>query len=168
MLIGNLYKRQAGFTYLIILFVIAVAGVMLTKTGIYWSQINQREKERELLFVGNQYRQAIALYYERTPATAKRFPTKLEDMISDSRFNPPKHYLRKVYLDPILSRKQWGTVTAPDGGIMGVYSLSDTPPIKKTNFSYLDRAFDGGAKYSDWKFIYMPLNQLLSSSGKRE
>ena len=151
---GRLQKRQGGFTYLTILFAIAVAGVVLANTGIDWSQANQREKERELLFVGGQYRQAIALYYERTPGAVKRYPAKLEDLLTDNRYNPPQHYLRKLYRDPILNQERWGIVTVPGGGIMGVHSLSDAVPIKSTNFGYADQGFEGATKYSDWRFVY--------------
>ena len=67
MRIGEFQRRQRGFTYLTLLFAIAIAGIVLAKTGIDWSQDAQREKEKELLFVGDQYRHAIALYYQRTP-----------------------------------------------------------------------------------------------------
>jgi type II secretory pathway pseudopilin PulG len=154
MQIGELPKGQGGFTYLTILFAIAVAGIVLANTGIDWSQANQREKERELLFVGGQYRQAIALYYERTPGAVKRYPAKLENLLADSRYNPPQHYLRRLYRDPILNQGQWGIITAPEGGIMGVHSLSDAPPIKSTNFGYADQGFEGATKYSDWQFVY--------------
>lgn len=160
MLIGKFQKRQSGFTYLTILFAVAVAGVVLANTGIDWSQNNQREKERELLYVGSQYRQAIALYYERTPGAIKRYPTKLEDLLTDSRFNPPQHYLRKLYRDPIMNRKQWGIITAPGGGIMGVHSLSSVTPIKQTNFAYPNGAFEGTMRYSDWTFTYVPQSRL--------
>jgi len=73
----KLLRTQAGFTYLAILFAIAISGVVLTEVGINWAQENQREKERQLLFVGNQFRQAIALYYERTPSAVKRYPPTL-------------------------------------------------------------------------------------------
>jgi type II secretory pathway pseudopilin PulG len=151
---GKPQKGQAGFTYLTILFAIAVAGVVMANTGIDWSQGAQREKERELLFVGDQYRQAIALYYHRTPGVVKSYPAKLEDLISDTRYNPPQHYLRKLYRDPIMNQKQWGIITAPEGGIMGVRSLSDATPIKTTNFGYANQVFEGVAKYSDWQFVY--------------
>lgn len=157
---GRLQKRQGGFTYLTILFAIAVAGIVLANTGIDWSQANQREKERELLFVGGQYRQAIALYYERTPGTVKRYPAKLEDLLTDSRFNPPQHYLRKLYRDPIRNQKQWGVITAPGGGIMGVHSLSSMTPVKQTHFAYPNRTFDGTTRYSDWTFAYVPQSRL--------
>lgn len=153
---GRLQKRQGGFTYLTILFAIAVAGIVLANTGIDWSQANQRQKERELLFAGGQYRQAIALYYQRTPGALKRYPAKLEDLLTDSRYNPPQHYLRRLYRDPILNQKQWGIITAPEGGIMGVRSLSDAAPIKSTNFGYADQGFEGATKYSNWRFVYTP------------
>lgn len=156
MQIGSLRGGQGGFTYLTILFAIAVAGIVLANTGIDWSQANQREKERQLLFVGNQYRQAIVLYYERTPGAVKRYPAKLEDLLTDNRYNPPQHYLRQLYRDPIQNQKQWGIVTAPGGGIMGVHSLSDAAPIKTANFGYADQGFEGATKYSDWQFIYTP------------
>lgn len=161
MLTGKRLKRQAGFTYLTILFAIAVAGVVMANTGIDWSQDAQREKERELLFVGDQYRQAVALYYHRTPGIVKSYPAKLEDLISDNRYNPPQHYLRKLYRDPVLNQKNWGIITAPEGGIMGVHSLSDASPIKTANFGYADQAFEGATKYSDWQFIYTFQNSQI-------
>jgi hypothetical protein len=55
----------------------------------------------------------------------------------------------------MMNQKEWGIITAPEGGIMGVHSLSDTSTIKKTEFSYADSSFEGTSKYSDWKFIYI-------------
>ena len=124
-------KKQSGFTYLAILFAIAIAGVVLAETGINWSQAGQREKERELLFVGNQFRQAIALYYERTPGAAKSYPAKLEELLADGRYNPPQHYLRKLYRDPVTNLQKWGLIIAPEGGIMGVHSLSECGSAQK-------------------------------------
>lgn len=148
-------NRQSGFTYLTILFVIAVAGVLLAQIGINWTQASQREKEAELLFVGNQYRQAIMLYYERTPGPIKRYPASLEELVTDNRYNPPQHYLRKLYRDPITNSTEWGLVAAPAGGIMGVYSLSEKAPLKVAGFSVLNADFEGKGRYSEWKFEYV-------------
>lgn len=155
-------KKQSGFTYLAILFAIAIAGVVLAETGINWSQAGQREKERELLFVGNQFRQAIALYYERTPGAAKSYPAKLEELLADERYNPPQHYLRKLYRDPVTNLQKWGLIIAPEGGIMGVHSLSDAAPLKRANFDYANQAFEGAAKYTDWVFVYRPQAMVQS------
>lgn len=159
-------KKQSGFTYLAILFAIAIAGIVLAETGINWSQARQREKEQELLFIGNQFRQAIALYYERTPGAVKRYPEKLDELLSDDRYNPPQHYLRKLYYDPLTNSQQWGLVTAPGGGIMGVHSLSDAEPLKSANFDYPNHGFSGAKKYSEWVFIHAP-QSLLPHQSKR-
>jgi type II secretory pathway pseudopilin PulG len=156
----NPIAKQAGFTYLAILFAIAISGVVLAEVGINWTQESQREKERQLLFVGNQFRQAIALYYERTPGAIKRYPRKLEDLLADERYNTPQHYLRKLYRDPITNSPQWGLVMAPGGGIMGVHSLSDKQPLKVAGFGYADSSFEGAGKYSQWVFFYVPQSLL--------
>jgi type II secretory pathway pseudopilin PulG len=67
-------RRQRGFTYLAGLLAVAVIGAGLAATSELWSQSRQREQEQELLFVGNQLRQAIALYDQRTPGAAQRYP----------------------------------------------------------------------------------------------
>lgn len=145
-----------------ILFVIAIAGVVLARTGISWSQSSQREKEQELLFIGNQYRQAIALYYERTPSMVKVYPMKLEQLLSDVRFNPPQHYLRKLYRDPITNQSLVQD-NAPEGGIRGVHSPSGKEPLKQTHFDYGDQSFEGAGKYSDWLFAYVPPILLMNN-----
>ncbi len=148
--------RQSGFTYLAILFAIAIAGVVLAKAGLNWSQSAQREKEKELLFVGTEYRKAIMLYYERTPGTVKKYPAKLEDLLQDTRYVTPVRYLRKLYRDPISNQAEWGLDMAPGGGIMGVHSLSTAAPIKTSGFAYADASFEGAGKYADWVFSYAP------------
>jgi prepilin-type N-terminal cleavage/methylation domain-containing protein len=60
----------------------------------------------------------------------KRYQAKLEDLLTDSRYNPPQHYLRRLYRDPIMNQKRWGIITALGGGIMGVHSLSEQLPSK--------------------------------------
>ena len=54
--------RQKGFTYLTILFVVAIMGAGLALTGQVWHTAAMRDKESELLYVGNQYRKAIERY----------------------------------------------------------------------------------------------------------
>jgi type II secretory pathway pseudopilin PulG len=159
-------EKQSGFTYLAILFAIAIAGVVLAATGINWSQIGQREREQELLFVGSQFRQAIALYYEKSPGTVKRYPRTLSDLLKDERQLGIQRYLRKIYTDPMTRKADWGIEVAPDGGVMGVHSLSDAAPIKSANFDYANRSFEGTAKYTDWVFDYSP-QAIIQNQPKR-
>jgi type II secretory pathway pseudopilin PulG len=138
------------------MFAVAIAGLLLAVTSEVSSQSRQREKEKELLYIGGQFREAIALYYQRTPGTVKRYPEKLEELLEDKRYLSMQRYLRRVYPDPITGKSQWGTIAAPGGGIMGVHSLSDQHPIKSANFDTADQSFAGGQRYSDWKFLYEP------------
>ncbi len=150
-------SKSAGFTYMALLFAIAVMGVALAATGIFWHQASQREKEQELLFIGNQFRQAIGFYYERSPGGVKRYPQRLEDLLADPRGIGAQRYLRKIYRDPMTKEAKWGTVQSPEGGIMGVYSLSQETPVKTGNFRLIDSAFEGKGKYEEWRFIYSPI-----------
>lgn len=148
--------QQAGFTYLGLLFLIAIMGAVLASTGTVWHTLRMREKEQELLFVGDQIRHAIQLYYDKTPGAVKQFPKSLEDLLKDKRYVTTQRYLRKIYPDPMTLNSPWGLVEAPGGGISGVYSLSEEAPIKTGNFSESDQGFEGQEKYADWKFIYTP------------
>lgn len=116
-------RHQRGFTYLTALLLVAAVGLGLAVTGELWSNARQREKEAELIWVGNQFKQAIGLYYQRSPGSVKKYPEKLEELLEDKRFLSTQRYLRKIYVDPITGKAQWGLVPAPGGGVMGVYSL---------------------------------------------
>ena len=149
-------RREQGFTLAGTLILIAVLGAGMAAYGEIASHAAQREKEQELLFIGNQFRQAIGAYYERSPAGAARYPQKLEDLLEDKRYPMPQRYLRRMYADPMIGKPQWGIIQAPGSGIMGVYSLSGGQPIKSGGFSTRDSAFAGAARHSDWHFIYSP------------
>jgi type II secretory pathway pseudopilin PulG len=145
--------RCRGFAYLGLLVFVAVTGVFLAAAGTLYSTAAQREKERELLFVGDQFRQAIAQYYRKGPGL-QSWPKKLEDLVDDKRNVVTQHWLRRVYTDPMTRTTEWGVVEAPGGGIMGVYSKSEETPMKSANFTLRDKTFEGAAKYSDWKFVF--------------
>lgn len=159
-------NRQSGFTYLAALFLIAIMGAVIAATGMVWHTAQQREKERELLFAGDQFRRAIGLYYERSPGTIKKYPNSLNDLLKDERYLSTQHYLRRIYLDPMTRKAEWGTVPAPGDGIMGVHSLSQDEPIKTGNFRYRDRDFEGKTKYSEWKFVYEPKAPQAPNTGQ--
>jgi type II secretory pathway pseudopilin PulG len=151
----NATRNQKGFTYFGLLIIVAVMGMGLAAFGELYSRSSQREKERELLFVGNEYRQAIAAYYQKSPGN-KVYPKKLDDLLEDKRFPVPQHHLRRLYRDPITGREDWGVLEAPGGGIMGVHSLSEDVPVKSGNFGRREAAFEGAPAYKDWVFSYSP------------
>lgn len=147
-------RKQGGFTYLGLLFAVALAGIVLATTGVLWSTERQREKERELLAIGEEFRRAIGNYYERSPGTVKRYPAKLEDLTKDNRFLGMRRHLRQVYRDPVTGNADWALIPAPEGGIMGVHSLSTVEPIKQGNFPPRFAEFEGKRSYADWRFVY--------------
>src|SRR5262245_46462733 len=142
--------RANGFTYAGVLIAVALVGVSLAVTGEVWQTAVQRERERELLFVGDEIRRAITQYYESTPGTGKQFPKSLDDLVRDNRYPTTHRYLRKVYLDPMTGKREWGFVKGPGDGIMGVYSLSRKTPLKRANFPPECAAFEKAESYAAW------------------
>ena len=147
---------QRGLTYLALIFAVAVLGLTSAAVSELWSTAQRRDKERELLIVGNQFRQAIGRYYEASPGGAKKYPNSLEDLLKDNRQLVAHRHLRKIYPDPITSKAEWGLVQAPTGGVMGVHSLSEQKPLKSANFEPRDKELEEKEKYSEWKFVYLP------------
>lgn len=148
-------RAEQGFTYLTVLFIVAILLGGLAMVGEMWETAAKRDKETELLFIGNQYRRAIARFYEGTPGGVKRYPRTLEELLKDPRQPGTQRFLRRLYPDP-FGAAEWGIVKAPDGGVAGVYSLSEEKPLKIANFKLRDAGFDGAQRYMDWKFVYSP------------
>lgn len=148
-------KPQSGFTYIGLMIIVMIMGAGLAAMGTFWSHAAQREKERELLFVGHQFRDAIASYYLRSPGV-NAFPRSLDELVEDRRFPMPQRHLRRIYADPLTGKADWGLVKAPDGTIMGVHSLSEEAPVKTGNFDSADAAFEDATQYAKWLFVFKP------------
>jgi type II secretory pathway pseudopilin PulG len=146
--------RAAGFTYVGVLIAIALAGLALAGTGRVWSTVAQREREAELLFVGDQYRRAIASYFDASPG-AKEYPRSLAELLEDRRQPITRRHLRRLYADPMAPEAPWGLVRIGDR-IQGVYSSSTAVPIKRAGFGPNDAAFASAASYRDWRFVAQP------------
>jgi type II secretory pathway pseudopilin PulG len=143
---------QRGFTYLTVLFIVAILGAGLALTGEVWETAAKREKEAELLFVGDQYRKAIERYFLSGPQ--RQYPRTLEDLLKDPRVPGTARYLRKLYPDPLTGKTEWGLVKGGDGGIAGVHSLSTERPLKIAGFRLRDADLEGARSYADWKFSH--------------
>ncbi|MDH4095775.1 MAG: type II secretion system protein [Betaproteobacteria bacterium] len=136
--------------------IVALLGSGLAAYGELASHAQQREREAELKWIGGQFREAIGLYYQRTPGSVKRYPQRLEDLLQDRRFLNAQRYLRRVYRDPMTGTTEWGLVQAPEGGIAGVYSLSEARSISQAVLGQRQYVVQAGALYQDWKFTYEP------------
>jgi type II secretory pathway pseudopilin PulG len=145
--------KSHGFVYIGLLVGLAVIGIGLGAVSEVWTQSRQREREQELLFAGNQIRQAITLYYLASPPANRRFPLQLDELLEDVRTpDKPGRYLRKIYLDPITNSEKWGEIRLAGGQLVGVYSQSDAEPIKSMGFALRDKDFMEKTRYSEWVF----------------
>jgi type II secretory pathway pseudopilin PulG len=151
---GRTRHPEHGFMLLALLITLAITSITLMAAVDIWTVQHQREKEQELLFVGDQYRQAIQRYYFAAPSgTPRVLPLRLEDLLDDDRQPVRVHHLRRLYPDPITGRNEWGEQRV-DERIAGVYSLSEQAPIKQAGFPLLYRSFTERARYQDWVFAF--------------
>jgi type II secretory pathway pseudopilin PulG len=149
-------RYASGFTYIGLLLVIAFMGLGMGMATELWQTVAQREKEKELLFIGHEFRQALNNYRDSDNGDGT-LPAKLEDLLRDTRAEDEvKRYLRKIYVDPMTGAANWGLILDEDGGIQGIYSQSTAVPIKNMGFSKDDVLFLNKQSYTDWKFILMP------------
>lgn len=175
----RLCKSSAGFTYLAVLMLTIVMGIMIGVAAQQWTTVMKREREEELLFRGRQIVEAISRWY--TPqVTAGAKPSvprplfDLKNLLTDPNSITAVHYLRRdpttVYNDPITG-KEWDVIYDTSQRIVGVKSKSQDAPLKQSGFleanypldptrdKYLITMFQnfaGKTKYSDWQFIWSP------------
>jgi type II secretory pathway pseudopilin PulG len=153
---GSGRRAQRGFTYLAAMVLVALLGAGLAAYGETWTHAQQRGKEAELIWIGNQFREAIGLYYQRTPGAVKHFPRNLDDLLEDKRFLTRQRYLRRLYADPFTGKNEWGLVQAPGGGIAGVYSRAEGRSIGRAVIGRGVATLPHGVAYKEWKFAYEP------------
>jgi type II secretory pathway pseudopilin PulG len=157
---------QAGFTYLWLLLVVALMGVGFASVLELQLSTTRRENEKQLLWIGRQYVNALESYRNssRTNASAlqgpsslrafdpEHFPASLEELLKDARFPGTKRHLRTIYNDPMTGKAEWGLLRH-GGRIVGVYSLSSETPIKQAGFELDQESFQGAQQYSGWVFV---------------
>lgn len=157
---------QSGFSYLFVLMLIGLVGMGLVAAGTLWSTDSQRAREDDLLFIGNQYRQAIRSYYSLDPAQP-RLPQSIDELLEDPRRPDIVRHLRKAWRDP-LTGKSLALIRSPDGrGIVGVHSSSTGRPFKIAGFLLEDEAFAEADSYADWQFVFVPTDTPRANAPQR-
>lgn len=157
-------SHQRGFTYVVILVAVVVVGLLAGVATVMTSNLMKAEREAELLYRGQAYKDAIKRYYEAggTAGRIKDFPHSLEDLLLDPRFPNNKRHLRALYPDPMSAnadkdKPTWTLMRAPDGGISGVASASKEAPLKKAHFPKGLESFADAQSYAEWVFEYVPI-----------
>lgn len=158
--------KDRGFTYVGLLIAIAMAGALLAAVGTFWSTDSKRDREKELLFAGDQFRLAIGAYYNETPAgQPAKFPAKLDDLLNDKRWPTTRRHLRKIFVDPMTGTRDWVLVRAADQTIIGVHSASEDAPLKRANFPEDYKRFETAASYRDWQFVWKQAQPRPAAGG---
>lgn len=145
--------KERGFSYVAVLAMVALMGLGLAAIGPLWAEEARREREDELLRVGRLYAEAIARYQKASPGSAKRFPLTLEVLLMDTRFVGTVRHLRTLYPDPLEPARPWGLLRDADGGIRGVFSQSEAPPLRTVPVVLGAVTLAPAARYSDWQFV---------------
>ena len=108
-------KGEEGGLLILLMVGVAIVSIALGAATQAWSTTWRRDNEKELIFRGTQYVDAILAYRKEH---AGQFPTRLEQLFE---LGPRQlRYIRKLYRDPIAKDGRWGLLyLAPNG--QGIY-----------------------------------------------
>lgn len=154
--------RARGFTYLGVLFLVSLLAMTAVAASAVWRIAKQRDDERELVFIGRQFAAAIEHYRAHSTDPTLTYPRQLEDLLRDDRGITPRRHLRRVYVDPMTGDVHWGLIRLPDGGIVGVHSLSDRRPYPRT-FVVAGFTPPVSTSYRGWQFVASSAVELLAA-----
>jgi type II secretory pathway pseudopilin PulG len=107
-----------GYIMVVLLVAMAVAAVWMGAALPAWRQQAMREKEIELIFRGEQYARAIALYQIKNNS----YPLELDQLVT-------QRFLRKRWLDPVTG-KDFQTVGLTAPGTSGSTTVQGGVPSR--------------------------------------
>ena len=84
------FRKDDGYVLFGIAIGLVILGIAMTAAVPLWQKVVQREREKELIFRGYQYMQAIELYQKKFPGA---YPPNVDVLVEQK-------FLRKVYKDP--------------------------------------------------------------------
>ena len=145
--------RQGGFTYLGLIILVTVIGMVGAATLKIDALLRRAAAEEDLLAIGAEFSAALASYAAATPRGQLPQPPTLQELLKDPRTPALRRHLRKIFVDPVTGGTEWGIVYIGDkAGVLGVYSLSQARPLKIGNFDARFSGFENKLHLSDWKF----------------
>ncbi len=147
---------QRGVGYVALLLAVAITSGAAAAGASVWSQLQRREREKQLLWAGDQIRRAILAYSQTGGDGANRYPATLQDLLLDARSAAPRRHLRQVYEDPMSRSTDWGLIRNAQGRIVGVYSQARGVPVKTGAFAKAYAHFERAPSYAAWTFSAVP------------
>ena len=121
--------RQSGFTYLWLLFVLAIGAAGTAAVGELWVVQVQRSKELDLAFRGQSIVAALESYRAASPAATPCAPLGWEDLLQDQRSTVTLRHLRRPYANPFAANGEWEWVKDTQGRMLGVKSRPPASPL---------------------------------------
>ena len=145
-------RRQHGFTYLWLLFVLAAGATGLAGLGQRASAAAHRDREAELIFRGQAIAHALSTYWSATPGDAKTLPATLDDLLEDRRGPRLVRHLRQLYADPFTGQTDWVLIRNATGRIAGVRSRAEVAAMRVVDLPLPVRGRP--ARVSDRAFMF--------------
>ncbi len=179
-------RDAGGYAMAALLVALAIVGIVVSVAMPVWRTVVQREREEELIFRGEQYMRAVALFQRKY---ANAYPPSI-DVLVDQRF------LRRKYKDPMsddgvflpvyqgsIATSQPGTRTGAAGAITqtGQSAMPGTTPgpgtttpggstfgrgavgpqggvmgVVSKSTGKSLRLYHGRSAYNEWQFVWMP------------
>jgi len=122
-------KRDSGYAIVIVMFFLALLVLGMAAAAPTILSNVQREREKDMVWKGEQYARGVKLYYLKT----HRFPTSLEDLTQNK---TGIRFMRQAYKDPMnRTDGSWRLIyVGPNGQLIGSlknrsFSLNGQPAI---------------------------------------
>ena len=116
--------KNRGYAFLVLMMIVSILLISLTAAlpSIYTA--GQREKEKELIFRGNEYARAILFFHRQFG----RFPSSVDEILKKTN---GYRFLRRAYRDPMSPGGKWRLIHANAAGMLldsRVMSIAGRPP----------------------------------------
>lgn len=147
---------QRGFLMAASLLLLLLMGLFTLTLVRKWEHEDRVAKERDLLWIGAQFRAALASYANATPIGMAEAPRQLEELLRDRRGPQEIQHLRRLYLDPMTGKADWALVRSVRGTIAGIHSTSQGRPMVRDGLWPVERQFADAKRYADWVFAPSP------------
>src|SRR3954469_21144816 len=120
-------RRDAGFSMAALVIFLTAASILLTISVPSYVMEAKREREKELIFRGEEFTRAIQKYQR----TLNLLPTSVDDLLSSN----GTRFLRKAYADPV-SGEPWRVIILNSNGTLtgsNVYQTISQGPQTTSN-----------------------------------
>lgn len=146
---------EAGYILLVVMMMATLLLVALAAAAPSIYVEGQREKEKELIFRGEQYARAIILFHQQF----KRYPSSVKELLHTNNLS----FLREAYPDPMTRGGQWRFIHATANGVI-LDSKILKPPGQQKNKPLGDNSSMGGSQSASGDST---MNQPASPGGSQ-